>query len=216
MSLPSKPSPRPLVPVAFDELMESLADDEMVNIFNKALTSGFIEGQSLTLRFHGVPADVVQMFVYWIFHGTIPWGEKSPEGGMLKTHEELQTLLARLWMFGEEHLLPTLQYRAIWGLEEMLTYRFPAVELLLEVYEGTASDSPLRGLMANEAASRWIDQRRPFPNEDPPAYSRKDLDRMGAIPGFTADFAMALERQVVQAHLSDDERDACLWRLRGA
>ncbi|KAI6807096.1 hypothetical protein KC332_g11700 [Hortaea werneckii] len=238
MSLPSKPSPRPLVPVAFSDLMESLADDEMVNImldhndtvlriqrtlllnlsawFKTALTSGFMEGQSLTLRFPGFPSEVVQTFVYWIFHGTIPWSKDSSEGGMLKTHEELQALLARLWMFGEEHLLPKLQDQAIWGLTDLLTYRFPAVELLLEVYEGTAPDSPLRKLMANEAASGWRGRVRLFPTQSSPVYSRTDLDRVGAIPGFTADFAIALERQVVQAHLSDDERDACLWRLRGA
>ncbi|KAI7267157.1 hypothetical protein KC345_g8016 [Hortaea werneckii] len=203
MSLPSKPSPRPLAPVAFSELMESLAGDEMVNIvldddgtvlkiqrtlllnlspwFEKALTSGFMEDQSLTLRFPGFPSEVVQTFVYWTFHGTIPWSKDSSEGGMLKTHEELQALLARLWMFGEEHLLPKLQDQAIWGLEDLLTYRFPAVELLLEVYGGTAPGSPLRTVMVNEVASGWRGRERLFSTQSSPAYSRADLDQVGTI-----------------------------------
>ncbi|RMY32821.1 hypothetical protein D0866_06342 [Hortaea werneckii] len=219
MSLPSKPSPRPLASVAFCGLMESLADDEMVSIvlshdgtvlriqrtlllnlspwFKKALTSGFIEGQSLTLRFPGVPTDVVQTFVYWIFHGTIRCGDNSVQGEVLETCREQQALFARLWTFGEEHLLPELQHAAI-------------------LYGGTAPGSPLRTVMANEVASGWRSQQRPIPTQSSRAYSRADLDRVGAIPGFTADFAIALERQVVQTHLSDDERDACLWRLRKA
>ncbi|KAI7150306.1 hypothetical protein D0864_08448 [Hortaea werneckii] len=237
MSLASDPSTRPLAPVAFGELMESLADDEMVNIvlnhngdvlriqrtlllnlspwFDKALTSGFIEGQSLTLRFHDVPADVVQMFVYWIFHRRLPWDEDGPDAEMLETCRQHQALLARLWMFGEEHLLSELQHAAIRALSDQLLYAFPAVELLLEVYGGTAPGSSLRTVMANEVAWGWRGEQRPWSNHSP-FYSRADLDRVGAISGFTADFAIALERQTVQAHLSDDERDACLWRLREA
>ncbi|KAI6907387.1 hypothetical protein KC318_g8969 [Hortaea werneckii] len=158
MSLPSKPSPRPLASVAFCGLMESLADDEMVSIvlshdgtvlriqrtlllnlspwFKKALTSGFIEGQSLTLRFPGVPTDVVQTFVYWIFHGTIRCGDNSVQGEVLETCREQQALFARLWTFGEEHLLPELQHAAIRALSEQLLYAFPAVELLLGSLRG--------------------------------------------------------------------------------
>ncbi|KAI6928989.1 hypothetical protein KC332_g11499 [Hortaea werneckii] len=210
MSLPSRPSPRPLAPVAFRVLMESLADDEMVNIvldrdgtvkiqrtlllnlspwFKTALTRGFMEGQSLKLRFPGFPSNVVQTFVYWIFH-------------------------ARLWMFAEEHLLPDLQRAAMSALSEQQTHTLPAVELLLEVYKGTALDSPLRKAMANAAASGYT--RRPNLSQIAYGYPRSDLDRVCAVPGFAADFATAIEGQVAQAHLSDDERDACLWRLRGA
>ncbi|KAI7378101.1 hypothetical protein KC336_g19446 [Hortaea werneckii] len=221
--------------------MESLTDDEMVTVmlnddgsvlkiqrilllnlspwFKKALTSGFIEGQSLTLRFPGVPSDVVQTFVYWIFHGTLPWSDWRDgvaQGDLVQTNEELQAILARLWMFSEEHLLPGLQDVARHALSHQLLYTFPSVELLLEVYEGTAPDSPLRKLMANEVASGWRGQERRFSTQSSPAYSRADLDRVGTIPGFTADFAIALERQVVGKDLSDDERAACLWRLRGA
>ncbi|KAI6807122.1 hypothetical protein KC327_g11474 [Hortaea werneckii] len=234
MSLPSRPSPRPLAPVAFRVLMESLADDEMVNIvldrdgtvkiqrtlllnlspwFKTALTRGFMEGQSLKLRFPGFPSNVVQTFVYWIFHGRIPWDEDMPEGEMLKTHD-LQALLARLWMFAEEHLLPDLQRAAMSALSEQQTHTLPAVELLLEVYKGTALDSPLRKAMANAAASGYT--RRPNLSQIAYGYPRSDLDRVCAVPGFAADFATAIEGQVAQAHLSDDERDACLWRLRGA
>ncbi|RMY56276.1 hypothetical protein D0863_13032 [Hortaea werneckii] len=229
MSSSPQPTPRLLGPVPFRDLMESLAHDEMVNIvlshgrtvlkiqrtlllnlspwFNKALTSGFIEGQSLTLRFPRVPSDVVQTFVYWIFHGTLRWDEKSPEGAMLKTHEELLPLFTRLWMFGEEHLLPELQRAAMCALHEELRHIYPAVKLLLEVYEGTAPDSPLRKLMAYEAASGW--RHGGLSNSDGNAYgySREDLDQMGAIPGFTADFAMALEHQVSGARVSNDGRD---------
>ncbi|KAI7156879.1 hypothetical protein KC349_g6002 [Hortaea werneckii] len=226
MSLPSKPSPRPLVPVAFCELIESLADDQTVNVvlshdgtvlktprtlllnlspwFKKALTSGFIESQSRTLRFPGVRSEVVEAFVYWIFHGNISRNEDSPEGGMLKTHDELQALLVRLWIFGEQHLLPNLQEQAMWELREQLRYNFPAVELLLEAYEGTLPDSPLREVMANEAASGWRNTQRPDSSGNVYCYSREDLDRVGAIPGFTADFATALERQVIEAQLYGD------------
>ena len=160
-----------------DHDIRSLADDEMVNIvlshdgtvlriqrtlllnlspwFKKALTSGFIEGQSLTLRFPGVPTDVVQTFVYWIFHGTIRWDDNNVKGEVLETCREQQALFARLWMFGEEHLLPELQHAAICVLSERLLHAFPTVELLLEVYEGTAPNSPLRRVMAHEAASGW-------------------------------------------------------------
>lgn len=217
-----------------DHDIRSLADDKMVSIvlndadtvlriqrtlllnlspwFKKALTSGFVEGQSLTLRFPDVPSDVVQTFVYWIFHGTMPWSEDSLGGGMFKTSGERQALLARLWMFGEEHLLPELQRAAMRVLSEQQTRTLPAVELLLEVYEGTAPDSPLRKAMANEAASGYT--RRADLSHITYGYTRKDLDRVCAVPGFTADFATAIERQVAQAHLSDDARDACLWRLR--
>ncbi|KAI7189210.1 hypothetical protein KC316_g4056 [Hortaea werneckii] len=217
MSSSSQPTTRPPGPFTFCDLMESLAHDEMVNVvlnhdgtvlkiqrtllrdqspwFEKALTSGFIEGQSLTLRFPGVPSDVVQTFVYWMFRGHMPWDEDNSVDRMFKTHEELQALLARLWMFGEEHQLPKLQSQAMWGLCEQLEYTPPAVELLLEVYEGTAPDSPLREVMVNEAASGWSQQPQ-VSNQKSPTYSREDLDRLGAIPGFTADFAMALERQV--------------------
>ncbi|KAI7354413.1 hypothetical protein KC354_g11163 [Hortaea werneckii] len=218
MSLPSKPSPRPLVPGAFCDLMESLADDEMVNRvlshdgtvlriqrtlllnlspwFKKALTSDFIEGQSLTLRFPGVPSDVVQTFVYWIFHGTLRWREAVTQGGYFETYGRPQALLARLWMFSEEHLLPELQHAAMCALSEQLSEAFPAVELLLEVYEGTAPDSPLRKLMANEAASGWRNRRPTDSNGNTYGYSREDLDRLSAIAGFTADFATALEMEV--------------------
>lgn len=200
-----------------DHDIRSLAGDEMVSIllndagtvlkiqrtlllnlspwFNKALTSGFIEGQSLTLRFPGVPSNVVQTFVYWIFHGRIPENEDDPEGEKLEGHQELQALLARLWMFCEEHLLPELQHAAMRALSEQLSKAYPAVELLLEVYEGTAPESPLRKVMAAEAASGWR-YRRLLGNTL--GYSREDLDRLGAIAGFTADFATALEIEVAE------------------
>ncbi|GAB1743341.1 hypothetical protein NU219Hw_g9182t1 [Hortaea werneckii] len=230
MSSSSQRSPWPLAPVAFRDLIESLADDKMVNIvpnddnavlriqrtlllhlspwFRKALTNGFIEGRTLTLRFPGVPSDVIETFVYWIFHGVVCWGDSSSEAGMPKTHQELQALLARLWMFGEEHLLPELQHVAMCALDKQLTYEYPNLELLLEVYEGTAPDSLLRKVMAREAASGWRNKQRPNPSGNVYGYSRDDLDRVGAVPGFTADFATALERQVIEAHLYGDSQDA--------
>ncbi|KAI7188974.1 hypothetical protein D0869_07567 [Hortaea werneckii] len=214
--------------------MESLADDEMVNIvlshdgtvlkiqrtlllnlspwFQKALTSGFIEGQSLTLRFPGVPTDVVQTFVYWIFHGTIRWGDNSAQGEMLETCKEQQALFARLWMFGEEHLLPELQHAAICALSEQLLHAFPTVEPLLEVYEGTAPDSPLRKVMAHEAASGWRIRIPSDSKENKSCYSRGDLDKLGAIAGCAADFATALEieMQIAESHRFRDSQDTII------
>ncbi|KAK5122021.1 hypothetical protein LTR85_004267 [Meristemomyces frigidus] len=222
---------------SFIELVKSLSGGDMISInagegqepfhiqrtlltnsspwFDKALSDHFNEGQDRTLRFPGTSATVVQIFIFWLFNKELPLRDILTDLCRVESRgpseSEIQTLAVRVWIFGEEHMLPRLQNQAMRELHNSLAMGFPTSETIKEAYEGSAPGSVLRRKLIREAVAGWklaADKGNP----DTIGFRSNELDHLSGVAGFLVDFATELGKYAADFRIKDpDESGAAAY-----
>lgn len=157
--------------------------------FTKALSNGFKETKSCTLKLPDCHVDTFQLFLYWLCNYQLPdvreFSESLPAGSEEKnsyiTTQQLQ--LVRLWSFAERFLLPKLQNETmrtllIWTAKT--TYiRAEAIALACKI---TSSDSFLTALAVKDFL-RHYGYESDYGRQ---TYNEADINSLGATSGVMA------------------------------
>lgn len=147
--------------------------------FKKALDGGFNEAK--THRF-SVPGCDEKTFRLFLFHLAT---KKLPKKECLSSDDDNRAVeLARLWVFGEYLMLPTLQNAAMARLLETLGLVTTGLRLIEVAYGNSADGSPLRRAVLGEAVGDCLAKLWPF--------DREEMDGIAAVPGFFYDFTIHL------------------------
>ncbi|KAF2769778.1 hypothetical protein EJ03DRAFT_351045 [Teratosphaeria nubilosa] len=125
---------------------------ETSEYFRAALQGNFREVSSGILTFPGFDDKTLQGFVYWLSEGDLPDHEDFLSWDVRDRDEqdfnerllEWELLLIRLWAFGDQHLLPRLQNRAMIPLLQAMMEQTLAPQAVREIFERTAKDAQLR------------------------------------------------------------------------
>ena len=109
----------------------------------------------------------------------------TAENSTESPEERMRMLAVRLWIFGEEHLLPKLQNEVMAELHKSFSFRYPTVEATKEVYKGSPSGSVLRKRILVGVLEEWKEGGSTANIE-----GGEDFDGLGGVPGFLADFVV--------------------------
>lgn len=178
--------------------------------FGAALKPYFTEGQEGILRFPDTPTMVVEASLYWLFHGKLPLHDILEALGFskpgLKTVSErhVQELAVRIWMFGEQHLVPRLQNEAMRALHHSVAKQYPTLSIVKEAYEGSPPGCVLRKLMLRVVVKGW---KRSLTESEKGYYQAPELEALGGVAGFMADFATELGRHIAKVEIRSKDPD---------
>ncbi|KAK3700775.1 hypothetical protein LTR37_015747 [Vermiconidia calcicola] len=179
--------------------------------FAKALDERFAEGQSLTLRFPDTDPQVVEYFVYYLFHGRAPFQDYAIDVSNREEAQLLQLLSLRLWVFADEHLLPALQNQAIRSLH-YLTFDLcsPRPSTMLEALESSSPGSALRRFMMAELILELrrrhsLDKKKRSVSSESVGFTPADIDAFPNIPGFTKELTEGFLEVLSGASLHGDD-----------
>lgn len=151
--------------------------------FIKALQGKFVEASTQTLRLPGCDEDVFRTLVHYLYNNhTLPdYQAKHQEfparGASIPGDDyaaDTMDLLIRTWAFGEEHLMPDLQNKAMRALLVFLKVMSLNPRMIRRAFEVTSEDSMLRKAIVHEAVYDWK------------AGNLRDegqMERLGTIPG---------------------------------
>lgn len=95
----------------------------------------------------------MQYFLYWLFHGKIPFNEYDDDDVYMGDVEYI--VAARLWIFGELNEIPKLQNIAMRQLHVCKSHSDFAPDFVDRIFGETADGSLLQRFMAHEAALTW-------------------------------------------------------------
>ncbi|KAK5136982.1 hypothetical protein LTR08_001489 [Meristemomyces frigidus] len=177
--------------------------------FETALGERFQEGQTRTLRFPGTSPDVVQAFIHWLFYRNL--NAVFPCDRMQTNDVQtayVQMTSVRLWIFGQEHLLPKLQNGAMRVLHDNITWAVLHLATLKEAYQGSPECSVLRKRVMREYVMDYQDCS--------PEFEADELDDFASVPGFFYDYGLETWKRKrvegegekyhgVEAYLIDEE-----------
>lgn len=151
--------------------------------FQKALKGHYAETERRVLRLPGCDTPTLQLFLYWLYHRTLPcFGEAqsilyvkhgSKSDIALKNAIDHQIKLFRLWGFAEAYLLPRLQNETMECLCDFLMFHRLQPAAAHVAFEVSSRDL-LEYFCVKQAANDW---RSSYYDED-------DLTVLGGIPGF--------------------------------
>jgi hypothetical protein len=153
--------------------------------FDKALNGEWTEGKDRRLQFPDTDPQIVELFVYYLITGTLPFEIPDLEDGT----PACQRLAVRLWVFGNEHLLPKLQNDAMRHLYSSFEEQgvFPDIETIREGFEHSSNASPLYmwligqlilGLKARVKHNELMGEDPSPKRTANPAYREYPLDRL--------------------------------------
>ena len=106
----------------------------------KAKISELRDGEELEVDIHNTELEVFEHFLYFLFHGFVPFAT-SPS---LEKCQSQHRMAFCLWVFGEKHVLPKLQNQAMKRLTWLCALDIPQAAILLEAYESSTPDGMLR------------------------------------------------------------------------
>lgn len=108
---------------------------------------------SRELELSEIDSDTVTYFVYWLFHGHVPFAELNMDHEAMDSEPCYPAI--RLWIFAERYWLPNLQNIAMGRLYECKAYSAFAPTLINDLYNEIPAGSLLRRFLAREAALTW-------------------------------------------------------------
>lgn len=156
------------------------------------------------LRFPDTPTEVIEMFIYWMFHGFLDFPDPAdriafpydlPSQTILI---ESQTLLfVRLWIFADRHFIPRLQNLAMSCLENYTHMSRPTPPTIQEVFEQTMPHSQLREFMMKHVMRAYgFCKRVDIELAAPSLYRADAVDVIRVIPDFMEHVAEIREDRV--------------------
>lgn len=154
--------------------------------FEKVLSGGFQEASQRRIRLPGTDLETTKLLVWWLCRKSLPSFGDDIEAmyaqGMHATYADVEARLmplVKLWVLGDQLIMPGLQNDVMKGLLEVLHHGSMSCDMFEKCYI-TASSSPhLRDLIIVEARYEYFSHG---------TIGDSDLDVLGKIPGFMADF----------------------------
>lgn len=156
------------------------------------------------LRFPDTPTEVIEMFIYWMFHGYLDCPNPADRIALpyyllsQTTLIESQTLLfVRLWIFADRHFIPNLQNLAMNCLEAYTQMSRPTPPTIQEVFERTMPHSQLREFMVKHVMRAYgFCKRVDIELAAPSLYRADAFNVISGIPDFMEHVAEIREDRV--------------------
>ncbi|KAH9831054.1 hypothetical protein Tdes44962_MAKER02131 [Teratosphaeria destructans] len=148
--------------------------------FRAVLHGGFKEASSNILTFPDFDEKILEGFVYWLAAGHLPRHDEFLSEARNVDPDKLaeylldwELLLIRLWIFGDQYMIPKLQNCAMSPLLNAMMHRPLAPRAVREIFERTANDAPLRRAavtnITGDLTCGW--------------YHADDVEELSQIPG---------------------------------
>lgn len=170
--------------------------------FVKALTGGFSESKTLALKLPDCTADTLQMFLYYLSSGKELVDLFVPH---FDYDREAQATLARVWVFGQQYLIPKLQDEAMKALDELLQDHLVGLDTVRVAFTKTSEHSKLRNRITEEM---YRDHGEVFQKASTSREQR--MAEVAAIPGYL----IALSEEMARVHQVRKEEDDGGWISR--
>jgi hypothetical protein len=113
------------------------------------LNGSFSEAVKGVMKFPGCDAHTFETFIYWLFNKDL---------SHLRLFFNAQVTLAKMWCFGEVHLLPKLQNCAMRALIDNLDRYQVDFEALAIAKDETQLESPLGQVLVEKAATGYANE----------------------------------------------------------
>lgn len=154
--------------------------------FKTALSGPFQEASQHRIRLPGTDLQTTKLFVWWICRRSLPpigkeFSEIADQCGSIGEEHVAGRLLPlfRLWLLGDQLIIPALQNKAMATLLSLLRWANVSCADIEECYRMASSSPQLKSVVIVEARYEYFERG---------ALEGADLDVLGRIPGFMADF----------------------------
>lgn len=172
--------------------------------FVSVLNGQFKESNEQTLRFPGWSADVIELFVYWAYKWVLPQFQEKTEDGYREREatSDQMTILVRLWMFGDAHLIPRLQNCVMFKLLDLCKDVHTTAKILKLAYENAPRGSALSRFAIDEARFEYF-------SNDEEHLTEEDFECLAQVPGFLSDFMRPVRARL---EVLENDYDTMEWR----
>lgn len=155
--------------------------------FKTALEGHFSESNTRVLKLPDCTSNTLQLFLYYLGSS-----KRSTDPMFLQLEHIIeQPELARLWVFGQQYLIPNLQNEAIKALDELLQEQKVELEALRVAFTQTSERSKLRDRMIEEMyrenGQLW---------EEAGTSKEQLMGELAVMPGYL----MALSEEMLRVH----------------
>ena len=168
--------------------------------FERALNGNFVEAQKQELDFPGISAKTLELFLFWLFEGEVAC---SSQGNVSKTYDperKEQLEQVRLWIFADQHLMPTLQNEVMERLEDLsadLDAQIPLTTVRI-AYENTPPGSCMRHFMMDQVCKGlFYGPGTAKMGTGDQGYPVRAVAGLNDIPGFVEDLLERYHKEMI-------------------